>query len=437
MHTPDPNADLVARANRVIPGGVNSQQRRLAWPLAIAHAHGATFTDVAGTTYLDYHAAFGPLILGHNHPQVNAAVRDVLDHVDITGVGVTELEVRLAETLNHYVPSAERVLLCSSGTEATYAAIRLARAATGRTRIVKFQGTYHGWHDAVALNMLSTPERIGTPDPLSRGIMPEVLAQTLVLPFNDVDALTQLMTTAGETIAAILVEIVPHNMGCVLPQPAFLAALRQLTSAYGSVLIFDEVITGIRHDLGGYQRICGVTPDLSTFAKAMANGFPIAALVGRAALMDQVAPGGGVMFAGTYNGHPVGTAAALATLALLADGSIHQHCFALAERVASGLQAIADEYGIPLTVARYGSIFVPYFLTGTITNYTDLLRNNTAHDLWFRQAMCRAGIFMLPSALKRSHISAAHTTADIDHTLEIARDVLRALSALRTTSTEC
>jgi glutamate-1-semialdehyde 2,1-aminomutase len=421
------NAELAARAERVIPGGVNSGNRRMPWPLAVTRALGAYFTDADGAEYLDYHAAFGPLILGHNHPRVNAAVRAVTERLDIIGAGVTDIEVELAETICRHVPSAERVLLTNSGSEATYAALRLARAATGRNTIVKFQGTYHGWHDAVLMNVISPPEKIGHKDPLSLGMLPETIEHTLVLPFNDVEAVRQAVDEQGDRIAAFIVEIIPHNIGCVLPRPEFLQALRETCTAHGIVLIFDEVITGFRHDLGGYQRICGVTPDLSTFAKAMANGYPIAALVGRAELMDRFGPGGGVFFAGTYNGHPVGVAAALATIAELEDGTVHRHCFALAERAAAGMRGIADELGIPMTVAQFGSVFVPYFFDGPTERYEDLLANDTARDVWFRRTMCERGIFMLPQALKRNHVSAAHTAADIDRTLERARDVLRAM----------
>ncbi|MEN9938256.1 MAG: hypothetical protein RLZZ387_4835 [Chloroflexota bacterium] len=432
MVTTHTNAELAERAARVIPGGVNSGNRRLPWPLAAVRAQGATFTDIEGTTFLDYHAAFGPLILGHNHPQVNAAVRDATERLDIVGAGVTDLEVALAETLCRLIPCAERVLLANSGSEATYAALRLARAATGRNTIVKFQGTYHGWHDAVLMNVISSPDKIGRKDPLSLGMLPETIDHTLVLPFNDVEALREAVEQRGDEIAAIIVEIIPHNIGCVLPRPDFLAALRASCDAAGIVLIFDEVITGFRHGLGGYQAICGVTPDLSTFAKAMANGYPIAALAGKAGLMDRFAPGGGVFFAGTYNAHPVGVAAALATIAALEDGSVHRHCFALAERAAAGLREIAAELGIPMTVAQFGSVFVPYFVEaerGPIERYEDLLANDTARDVAFRSAMCRRGIFMLPQALKRNHVSAAHVEADIDRTLEAARDVLRQLPA--------
>ena len=427
VHVASRSVDLTERAARVIPGGVNSTNRVLPWPFVAAEAEGAYITDVDGKRYLDYHAAFGPFVLGHRHPRVNAAVKDALDRLDLIGAGVTELEVLLAEKIVEHVPSAERVLLTNSGSEATYAALRLARAVTGRNDIVKFQGTYHGWHDAVLMNVISKPERVGHKDPLSLGMLPEAVDHTHVLPWNDADAVEALLRDRGETIAAIFVEVIPHNIGCVPPRPGYLARLRDLADAYGVVLIFDEVITGFRHDLGGYQRICGVTPDLSTFAKAMANGYPIAALVGRREYMARFAPGGGVFFAGTYNGHPVGVAAALATIGELEDGSVHKHCFTLARQAADGLRQISQECGIPMTVACFGSVFVPYFMEGPIENYTDLLRNDTARDIGFRRGMCEHGIFMLPTALKRNHVSAAHTQADIDRTLETARRVLCSL----------
>jgi glutamate-1-semialdehyde 2,1-aminomutase len=425
------NAELVDRARQVIPGGVNSVNRVLPWPFVATKAQGAYITDADGREYLDYHAAFGPIILGHNNPQVNAAVHEVMQKVDIVGVGVTEQEILLAEAICRHVPSAERVLLTNSGSEATYAALRLARGVTGRNKIVKFQGTYHGWHDAVLMNVISPPERIGQRDLLSLGMSPGVVEDTIVLPFNDVEAVSELIQSRGDEIAAILVEVIPHNIGCVLPRPDFLKALRDLCTKNGTLLIFDEVITGFRHALGGYQSIAGVTPDLTTFAKAMANGYPIAAVAGKAEFMERFSPGGGIFFAGTYNGHPVGVAAALATIAILEDGSVHQHCFTLAKRAAEGIQQIADELGIPMQVALFGSVFVPYFFTGPVESYTDLLKNDTQADIWFRRTMCEHGIFMLPTAIKRNHVSAAHTQADIDRTLETARKVLRSLPASR------
>jgi glutamate-1-semialdehyde 2,1-aminomutase len=430
MTTTVSNGELVERARRVIPGGVNSTNRALPWPMAFVRAEGAYLSDADGRQYLDYHAAFGPLILGHNHPRVNAAVAEAMGRLDIIGTGVTDIEVELAELLARHIPCAERVLLTNSGSEATYAAIRLARAVTGRGKLIKFQGTYHGWHDAVLMNVISPPEKIGQYDPLSLGMDPDVIAKTLILPFNDIEAAAEALQQGADEIAAVIVEVIPHNIGCVMPRPEFLRALRELTSRLGVVLIFDEVITGFRHALGGYQAIAGVTPDLATFAKAMANGYPIAALAGRAELMDRFGPGGGVLFAGTYNGHAVGVSAALATIAELEHGDVYEHCFGLAEAAADGLTAIAAELGIPMHVARFGSVFVPYFMEpGPIESYTDLLRNNNARDAWFRTRMCERGIFMIPTAMKRNHVSAAHTRADIDRTLEVAREVLREMPA--------
>ena len=423
--------ELADRASAVIPGGVNSANRALPWPLVTKDAQGAHFTDVEGTSYLDYHAAFGPLILGHNHPVVNAAVQEAMTSVDLMGAGVTIPEIELAEKLAQHVPSAERALLTNSGSEATFAALRLSRAVTGRNKIIKFQGTYHGWHDAVLMNVITPPERMGQKDPLSLGMLPDAVNNTLVLPFNDLDAVRQTLAAQGDEIAAILVEVIPHNIGCVLPTTEFLEGLREETTRNGSLLIFDEVITGFRHALGGYQSIVGVTPDLTTFAKAMANGYPIAALAGKAQYMDRFAPGGGVFFAGTYNGHPMNVRAALATIAVLEDGSVHQHCSTLAERAANGIEEIGRDLGLTITVARFGSVFVPYFMEGPIRSYDDVLRNDTAMDVAFRQGMCDRGIFMIPTAIKRNHVSAAHTDADIDRTLESAREVLTGLASQR------
>ena len=429
MKTMTASADLARRASAVMPGGVNSINRVMPWPFVIVAAEGATITDADGKRYLDYHAAFGPPVLGHRHPVVDEAVMSAIGTVDIIGAGVTDLEVRLAERISTHVPSAERVLLTNSGSEATYAALRLARAVTGRTKIIKFQGTYHGWHDSVLMNVISPADKIGSKDPLSAGMLQSTIDETIVLPWNDAGAVGDLLASMPDDIAAIFVEVIPHNIGCVVPEPGYLAALRALATQYGAVLIFDEVITGFRHDLGGYQRLADVTPDLTTFAKAMANGYPIAALAGKAELMDRYGPGGGVMFAGTYNGHPVGVAASLATIGVLEDGSVHAHTFKLAEAATTGLEAIAREFGIPMTVARFGSVFVPYFFDGPIRRYEDLLANDNARDVWFRTSMTERGILMMPTALKRNHVSAAHTDEDIARTLELAREVLGALPA--------
>ena len=423
------NVSLFERAKAVTPGGVNSGTRGLKDPIVWELAEGAYMFDADGKRYLDYHAAFGPIILGHNHPAVNEAVARAMTQVDLTGVGTTELEIRLAEKVVEHVPSAEMALIFGSGTEATYLAQRLARAVTGRKKLVKFQGCFHGWHDYLLMNIISAPEKIGQKDPASAGMLPEAIENTIVLPFNDSEALKSAIRAQGDDIAAIILEPIPHNIGCVLPRPEFVQTLRSVCDEHGIVLIFDEVITGFRHGLGGYQEKLGILPDLTTMAKAIANGYPCAVLAGREDLMIRFSSAGGDVFVGgTYNGHPVATAAALATIAELEDGTVHERIFRLGDKARRGMQAIADRLDIEMTVAGYGSVFVPYFMSGAITRYADLLRNNTEADTMFRSEMCKRGVFMLPMAMKRNHISAAHTDADIDRTLNIVEDVLKEMS---------
>ncbi len=417
-----------ARAKAAIPGGVTSFTRGLTPPITWARAEGAYLWDTDGKRYLDYHLAFGPQILGHNHPAVNARVKETIDRIDCIGVGSTELEVLVAEKLIHHIPSAEAVLFCNSGSEATMHAVRLARAATGRPKIIKFQGCYHGAYDSLLLNVISPASRMGQKDPLSAGLLAHALEDTIVLPFNDAAAVEEAFDANPEQIAAVITEPIPHNIGAVLPEAGYLEALRTLTSRHGAILIFDEVITGFRHAIGGYQSLCGVTPDLTTLAKSMGNGYPVAAVVGRKELMQRFMPGGGdVFFGGTYNGHPVGLAAALATIEQLEDGSIYRHVFRLGDRLRQGLGEIARRHGHVATPGGFGSVVVLYFMEPPVRSYTDLLRCDGAKYVAFHQRMTERGIFMLPMNLKRNNLSAAHTDADIDRTLELADAVLAEL----------
>ena len=370
-----PDTDLAARAAAVIPGGVNSGQRRVPGleDLVVTATSGATFTDAEGRTYTDYHAAFGPPLLGHNDPDVDAAVAATARSVGLMGVGVTPVEIELAERLCELVPSVERVLLTETGSEATFHAIRVARAATGRRHVIKFQGCYHGWHDAVAMNVISLPENVGRRDPLSKGVLPEVTEATIVCRFNDAEDVERALTE--HDVAAIILEPIPHNIGAVLPEDGFLERLRELATRHGAVLIFDEVITGFRHALGGFQSIAGVTPDLTTLGKAMGNGWPISALGGSAELMDMFSttPGRPAFFAGTFNGHPPTAAAALATIEKLQREPVHEHVFALGERTRRGLEELYGRLGIPAVVSGFGSVFLTYFLEGPVRSYADLL----------------------------------------------------------------
>jgi glutamate-1-semialdehyde 2,1-aminomutase len=418
--TADTQAALAARAAAVIPGGVNSGQRQVAGleDLVIAATHGSTFTDATGRTFTDYHAAFGPPLLGHNDPDVDAAVAAAARRVDNMGIGVSQVEIEVAEKLVHHVPSLEKVLLTSTGSEATFHALRVSRAATGRRHVIKFQGCYHGWHDSVAMNVISPAEKVGQKDPLSQGILPEVVDATIVCRFNDADDVARALEQ--HDVAAIILELIPHNIGAVLPQPGFLEKLRELATKHGTVLVFDEVITGFRHGLGGYQAIAGVTPDLTTLGKAMANGWPVSALGGKAELMEMFSttPGRPAFFAGTFNGHPATTAAALATIEKLEREPVHEHVFRLGERARTELQALYDRLGVQAVVSGFGSVFVSYFLEGPVVSYDDLLRNDVDLFTGYRRELMKDGIFELPLNLKRSHFSYAHTDDDVDRLVE-------------------
>jgi len=424
-------AELLTHAAEVIPGGVNSSKRLLPSPILWERSEGASLYDVNGKEYIDFHCAFGPIVLGHRHPRVDRAVRETLETLDLIGSGLTEGELRLAEKIVEHIPSADRVHLCNSGSEATYHAVRLARAVTGRQKLIKFQGCYHGWHDYLLMNVFTPAERMGLKDPCSKGILDAAVENTLVLPFNDVGALETTLSTEGQDVAALIMEPIPHNVGCLMPRLDFMHTVRRLCTERGIVLVFDEVITGFRHGLGGYQKTLGVTPDLTTLAKAMANGYPIAAIAGRKDLMSRFATcGGDVYFSGTYNGHPLSTAAALATIVEMEEGTVHHDIFRLGEKTRNGLREIVERLGLPITVAGYGSIFVPYFIEPTgepPSKYDHLLANDSDKDVAFRVEMIERGFFMLPSPLKRSHLCAAHTDEDIDRMLDATEDVLKAM----------
>lgn len=425
---------LAARARRVIPGGVNSGQRQVAGleNLVIRSTQGSTFTDEDGREYVDFHSAFGPPLLGHNHPGVDAAAARVSAANDLMGIGVTRTEIELAEKLVEHVPSVEQVLLTATGSEATFHALRVARAATGRRHVIKFQGHYHGWHDSVAMNVISPAERVGAKDPLSRGILPEVLDATIVCPYNDADAVERALI--DHDVAAVILEPIPHNIGTVLPAPGFLERLRELCTRHGTVLIFDEVITGFRHGLGGYQASCGVTPDLTTLGKAMANGYPISALGGKTELMDlfSTTPGRPAFFAGTFNGHPGMAAAALATIDVLEREPVHDHVFTLGQHVRSGLTEVYAELDIPAVVTGFGSVFVTYFLEGPVERYDDLLANDAELFCGYRRELMRDGYFELPLNLKRNHVSYAHTVEQLDGLVRATGDAVERALAART-----
>jgi len=418
---------LFQQARHYIPGGVSSTNRLVEPNLVFSRAQGAYIYDADGKKYIDYHAAFGPPVLGHCHPEVSQRVSETMSQIDLVGIGASELEMALAQKIVEHIPCAEKVMFCNSGSEATFSAIRLARAVTGRRKIIKFQGCYHGWHDAVLMNVITPADQVGQKHPLSAGMTPEVVEDTLVLPFNNVEELAQVFADQGDQIAAIIVEPIPHNIGCVLPRPEFLTSLRDLTQQHGALLIFDEVITGFRHGLGGYQKIAGITPDLTTLGKAIANGYPLAALCGKAEYMDRCAPGGDVFFAGTFNAHPLSISAGLSTVEILERPGSYEHLFGLGERMRRGLQTLVEQKGIEAAVTGYGSVFVLYFMKPPFESYTDLLRNDAAQFVAYRRALIERGVYELPINLKRSHISLSHTEADIDYSLNMAAEVLHGL----------
>jgi glutamate-1-semialdehyde 2,1-aminomutase len=424
MHT---GHELHQRASKVIPGGVNSATRQIGAPYGFASAEGARMVDLDGNSYIDFHAAFGATLLGYRHPSVDGAVRKAIEESSLFGLGVTEAEVVFAEQVNSVMPSAEMVITTMSGSEANIQAIRLARAVTERDYIVKFQGCFHGSYDSVARNVISPPERAYKLDPLSKGIPRDTLDHTLIAEFNDLDDVAGLFASYPGQIAGVILEPVAHNVGCMVATDEFVLGLRKLTDDHQALLIFDEVITGFRHSLGGFQASCPVTPDLTSFGKGLGNGYAVAGLGGRRHLMNRFAvPQGDVLLAGTFNGNPVSMAAAIATIAVLRDEDpdFYSRTSGLAQRAREGLESIIKTLGIPAQVSSYGSVFAVYFLEGEVRGYRDLLRNDNAAYVEFHRRMTDRGMLMLPMSLKRNHVSGAHTAADIDAMLDCASDVL-------------
>jgi glutamate-1-semialdehyde 2,1-aminomutase len=419
---------LLSVAAEVIPGGVNTCRRRSEPKLCVRRGAGAYIEDVDGRRFLDFHAAYGAILLGHSHPAVVQRVAGAIRERVLFGVGVTESEVALAAKIVEHVPSADQVVVCNSGSEATYHAIRLARGATGRERIVKFQGCYNGFHDYVLRNVLSPPELVMRRDPQSKGMLEAAIDATSVCRFNDLDDVERVTSAHPEQIAAIVVEPIAHNSPGLVPRAGFLEGLRTICDREGIVLIFDEVITGFRHHIGGYQAIAGVTPDLTTLGKAIANGFPLAAVAGRRHLMERFTsnPAGDVHFGGTYNGNAAAVEAGLATIEQLEDGTVHKHVFELGARMREGLQRVADDAGVPAIVGGFGSLFVLCFMEGPLETYEDVLRNDSELFLRYRRELIRRGVFEMPENLGRSHITAAHTAEDVDHALEVAGAALDA-----------
>ena len=418
------NHELFQRALRRLPGGVNSPVRAFravgGEPFFTRRAAGPYLWDAEGKRFIDYVGSWGPMIVGHNHPQVREAVERAVK--DGLSFGTPcEAEVTMAETITQLIPSIDVVRIVNSGTEATMSAIRLARGATGRSRIVKFEGCYHGHGDAFLVKAGSGALTLGTPT--SPGVPAALADLTLTLPYNDFEAATRLFDEVGHDIAGLIVEPVAGNMNCIPPREGYLQHLRALCTRHGSVLIFDEVMTGFRVALGGAQAHYGVTPDLTTFGKIIGGGMPVGAYGGRRDLMQQIAPAGPIYQAGTLSGNPVAMAAGLAMLELVQAPGFHDELARRTRLLCDGLQAWADGAGVPFSTNRVGAMFGLFFTSEkNVENYAQAIACDSAAFNRFFHAMLERGVFLAPSAFEAGFLSSAHDEDVIGATLDAARE---------------
>ena len=420
----DRNEALFQAAKKVIPGGVNSPVRAFGSvggvPRFIHKAKDACVWDEDGNQYIDYVCSWGPAIVGHAHPEVVDAVREAA----LGGLSFgapTEGEVRIAEEIVKLMPSVEQLRLVSSGTEATMSAIRLARGYTGRDNIIKFEGCYHGHSDSLLVKAGSGLLTFGHPS--SAGVPEDFTRHTLVLPYNDVAALTQTFAEQGDSIACVIVEPIAGNMNMVQASTEFVRTLRSLTEAHGAVLIYDEVMTGFRVALGGAQALHGVTPDLTTMGKVIGGGMPMAAFGGRADIMACISPLGGVYQAGTLSGNPLAVAAGLKTLEIIQRPGFYETLATRTQELCKGLKAAAEELELPFSAQGVGGMFGFYFMNDLPHSFVDMQRNNTEHFKLFFHGMLRRGVAFAPSGFEASFMSAAHTSEHIADTLGTAADV--------------
>jgi glutamate-1-semialdehyde 2,1-aminomutase len=422
------NHELFQRAQPLMPGGVNSPVRAFASvggePFFTARAEGAYLWDVEGKRYIDYVGSWGPMIAGHNHPHVREAVeRAVRDGLSFGTPCAAE--VTMAETLREMVPSMQMMRMVNSGTEATMSAIRLARGATGRNLIVKFEGCYHGHGDSFLVKAGSGALTFGVPT--SPGVPKAAADLTLTLPYNDLEAAQTLFAAHGDDIAGLIIEPVAGNMNCVPPVPGYLEGLRKLCSEHGAVLIFDEVMTGFRVAAGGAQARYGVTPDLTTFGKIIGGGMPVGAYGGKRELMQQVAPTGPIYQAGTLSGNPVAMAAGLAMLELVREPGFHDALEAKCATLIGGLQALADKHGITFSTHHLGGMFGLFFGPGPVTRFEQVMACDIEAFKRFFHGMLERGVYLAPSAFEAGFMSAAHDEADIEHTLKAADESMAEL----------
>ena len=421
--------DAFERACRVMPGGVNSPVRAFravgGVPLFFERGAGAHLYDVDGHAYIDYVCSWGPLILGHAHPRVVAAVQEAAARG--TSFGAPNLaELRLAELIVAAVPSVEKVRLVNSGTEATMSALRLARAYTGRSRIVKFAGCYHGHVDSLLVQAGSGATTLGVPD--SPGVTPAVAGETLLAPYNDLAEVEALFDAHGKEIAAVIVEPIAGNMGLVPPKPGFLEGLRALTARHGALLIFDEVITGFRVSYGGAQALYGVQPDLTCLGKIIGGGMPIGAYGGRADIMEMVAPAGPVYQAGTLSGNPLAAAVGVATLEALQEEGVYQRLDQAGRRLAEGLSAAARAAGVPVQVTQIGSCVCVFFADEPVVDYASARRADVRRYAAFFHKMLARGVYLPPAQFETMFVSLAHRDEDLERTLAAAGEAFAELA---------
>jgi glutamate-1-semialdehyde 2,1-aminomutase len=419
---------LFEEAKKHIPGGVNSPVRAFrsvgGEPLFIKKAKGSRIFDADGKAYIDYVLSWGPMILGHAHPRVTAALKKAI--ADGTSFGApTELEITLAKMVKKAVPSIEMVRMVSSGTEATMSAIRVARGFTGRDQILKFDGCYHGHGDSLLVKAGSGVATFGLPD--SPGVPAGLAKNTLTVSYNDLAAVKELASREGERIACIIVEPVAGNMGCVPPEPGFLQGLRSVCDQYGIVLIFDEVMTGFRVAYGGAQQLYKIKPDLTTLGKVIGGGLPVGAFGGKREIMEKVAPIGPIYQAGTLSGNPLAMTAGIETLKLLAKPGVYKTLEKSSADLEQGLREAAREAGISATINRVGSMFTTFFTAQKVKDFASAKTSDTARFGKFFLAMLKNGVNLAPSQFEAAFMSLAHTKADISRTIEAARKSLKNL----------
>lgn len=417
---------LFAASKPVIPGGVNSPVRSFrsvgGTPPFIARGKGSRLYDVDGNTYIDYCLSWGPLILGHAHPEVVAALQEAV--AEGTSFGCpTELELQMARKVIDCLPSVEMVRMVNSGTEATMSAIRLARAYTGRNKIIKFVGCYHGHNDNLLVRAGSGATDLGVPD--SPGVPSAAAANTISLPYNDLEAVEQAFRQFGGDMAAVIVEPVAGNMGLVLPQPGFLEGLRRITAEHGALLIFDEVMTGWRVAYGGAQAHFGIDPDLTTFGKVIGGGLPVGAYGGKRQIMEMVAPAGPMYQAGTLSGNPLAMTAGLKTLEVLGRPGNFERAVGLAQRLVSGLNGLFAELSLPYRAQSIGTMWGFFFTERPVVDYESALTADTERFSRYFHGMLKRGVYLAPSQFEVGFMSMVHTEAEIDATLEAASESLR------------